>query len=459
MSRLSRRRFVTSSLLGGAAALGSPAFLRRALAQPTAGGPKRLLMIFMPNCSVRARWLSQGGRNVDAGTGTATDFMLNTHTMPLTDIRQHITLIHGINMSNMKGDLHSSAQIRVTTGADVVMPNAGGGGGNLPGGPSIDTLVAEQSAVVKAAETKFKQLVLTADSRGISLHHQCVSSDLTNAFIPPQNSPQVLFDRLFKDVNVGAAAGPDRTMALAQLRAKKKSVLDFMTADLKRLEKQISAAQRPMLQSHLAAVAALEKTLETGGGAVPTAGGTLPAIDAGLTPNTSAQHPKLLQAFFDEIRSAFMFDLTRVVSLSFGTGNSNVSFADFMAGPSGGVHNISHQSQNATTMDKLTIITQWYMSRVKEFAQSLAAIPEAGGTMLDNTLIFLFSEVGQWHEHSDIPLLLVGGKNLGHVGGRALRYTRQVNDVGMAILKQLQVPVTGFGDARWFKGPAPELFV
>jgi hypothetical protein len=27
-----------------------------------------------------------------------------------------------------------------------------------------------------------------------------------------------------------------------------------------------------------------------------------------------------------------------------------------------------------------------------------------GGTMLDNTLIFLFSEVGQWHEHDDVPM-------------------------------------------------------
>ena len=104
------------------------------------------------------------------------------------------------------------------------------------------------------------------------------------------------------------------------------------------------------------------------------------------------------------------------------------------------------------------LVFVWYGARVAEFVQSLAAIPEAGGTMLDNTLIMFFSEVGQWHEHNDVPLAIIGGKNLGNVGNRVLRYSRQVNDVGMAIAKQLQLPVTTFGDARWFKGPAPELF-
>jgi hypothetical protein len=458
MSRFSRRRFVTAAgLLGGAAAAGPPAFLRRALAQ-SGVAPKRLLLFFMPNCSIRARWISQGGRNVEAGTGTASEFTMNTLTQPLADIRQHLTLIHGISMSNMRGDLHSSAQIRVTTGADVTMPSAGRGGGNLPGGPSLDTLAAEKSPVIKGTDTPFRQLVVSADSRGLSLHHQCVSSDLSNAFIPPESAPLAVFDRLFKDVNVGAG-GADRAAALAQLRAKKKSVLDFMRSDLGRLERQVSSAQRPLLQSHVAAVASLEKTLTSPAGPNVTTGGPLPVIPAGLMANTSANHPQLMQGFFDIIRSAFMFDLTRVASMSFGTGNSAVSFADFGAGPSGGVHNISHQSQNTATMDSLSTITRWYLTRVKEFVLSLAAIPEPDGSaMLDNTLILLFSEVGQWHEHGDIPLVLMGGKNLGHTGGRALRYSRQVNDIGMAILKQLQVPMTTFGDTRWFKGAAPELF-
>ena len=95
------------------------------------------------------------------------------------------------------------------------------------------------------------------------------------------------------------------------------------------------------------------------------------------------------------------------------------------------------------------------------WVQELAAVPEGNGTMLDNTLIFFFSEVGQWHEHNNIPLALIGGKNLGNPGNRCVVYDdRQVNDIGMAILQKLGVTGrTSFGDARWYKGAAPELFV
>jgi len=272
----------------------------------------------------------------------------------------------------------------------------------------------------------------------------------------------MVFSRLFSDVMLGATgtANPqERAAAFERLRLRKQSVLDLVRRDLARLQKRIPTAQRATLQSHLAAVESLEKTLmnQTAGSAA-AANAKLPMLDATLTPNNSANHPKLMQAFFDIIRTSMQLDLTRVVSFAFGTGNSAVSFADFAAGPSGGVHNIAHQSKNTVTMDKLTTITLWYNARVAEFVQTLAAVPEADGSMLDNTLVFLFSEVGQWHEHNDIPIAVIGGKNLGNVGNRVLRYTRQVNDVGAAILKQLQVPITSFGDARWFKGPAPELF-
>jgi hypothetical protein len=178
-----------------------------------------------------------------------------------------------------------------------------------------------------------------------------------------------------------------------------------------------------------------------------------------LKPNTSSNHPQLVQGFLDITKTALQLDLTRVVSMSFATGNSAVSFADFNAGPSGGVHNIAHQSKSDMTREALATVTLWYTAKVAQFVQQLAAIPEGTGSLLDNTLIYFFAETAQYHEHNDIPLVLIGGKNLGNVGNRCLRYkARQVNDVGMAILKALGVNRTTFGDPRWFHGVAPGLF-
>ena len=456
MTRLTRRRLmVTTGCLGaGTALLGTPAFLRSSLAQP-AGAPKRFMTLFLPNSVIRARWVSQGGRDVDAGTGDATQFTRGALAEPLAPVQPQMTLIHGTYMREVQGDQHSSAQIRVTTGADVDMPNEGGGGGNLPTAPSIDTLAAEESPLIRAADVPFKQLVMSADTRGPSLHHRCISSDMSNAFIAPDNEPRVVFDRLFADAST-ATSSEERQRALEQLKLRKRSVLDFLTSDLQRLDQRIPAAQRPKLESHLSAVRALETALER-----QTSTGVTIELPSGLEalqPNRSANHPQVVQGFLDITKAAFQLDLTRVVSLSFGTGNSAVSFADFGDGPEGGVHDIAHQNQNTDTQDRLSAITVWYLERVTEFVQALAAIPEEDGTMLDNTLIFLFSEVGQWHEHEDIPMALIGGKNLGHVGGRCLRYDRHVNDVGMALVQALGIPRTSFGDERWLQGAAPELF-
>jgi hypothetical protein len=275
--------------------------------------------------------------------------------------------------------------------------------------------------------------------------------------VAPENQPINIYNQLFKDVVIGETDA-EREARLAQLRARRKSVLDYLVADLNRLNARIPAAQRPKLDSHLEAIRALEKSLDAQIGSGSTV--TLPTGLDVLRPNQSTNHPQLVKGFLDITKAAFQLDLTRVVSFSLGTGNHAVSFADFGMGPDGGVHDIAHQSKNEATMTALQEITLYYAARFTEWVQELAAIPEGTGTMLDNTLIFFFSEVGQWHEHDDIPLALVGGKNLGNVGNRCLSYGgRQVNDIGMAVLQKLGVSGrSNFGDARWFDSVAPELF-
>jgi hypothetical protein len=65
--------------------------------------------------------------------------------------------------------------------------------------------------------------------------------------------------------------------------------------------------------------------------------------------------------------------------------------------------------------------------------------------MLDNTLIVFFSEVSiigdgidAQHDPKNTPLAVIGGKNLGNVGGRCLRYTtRTTNDLWTTVGRQL----------------------
>jgi hypothetical protein len=457
MRSTSRRRFLAAGAgVAASAHFGAEGLFRSALAQAMPP-PKRFIQIFVPNSNLRDLWVSTGGRNVDANTGVATTFTLNKHTTPLDPVRQHMTLIHGINLDGVQGDLHSSAQIRCTTGADVRMPHAGAGGGNFPSGPSIDTVIAEESTVVNAAATKLKRIVTIADGRGISLHHSCISSDMMSEFIPPDNAPINVYTQLFSNV-VTTGTPMEQQIALQKLRARRQSVLDFLRADLGRIGARVPAVDRPKLDSHLSAIRALEKSFDTQV-TPPATTVKLPTGLETLKPDTSSNHPQLIAGFFDIVKAAFQLDLTRVVSFAFGTGNNAVSFADFGGGPSGGVHDIAHLSVNDMTKQMLSTITLWYMGRVAQFIQDLAAISEGTGSLLDNTLVYVFFETAQYHEHNNIPIAIFGGKNLGHVGGRVLSYNnRQVNDVLLSILKTYGSTRTTFGDPRWFKAAAPQIF-
>ena len=39
----------------------------------------------------------------------------------------------------------------------------------------------------------------------------------------------------------------------------------------------------------------------------------------------------------------------------------------------------------------------------------LAEVPEGNGTMLDNTLIFCFNELGPGHGNVNVPMMILGG--------------------------------------------------
>src|SRR3954468_2907305 len=150
------RRKILSGLSVGAATLFARPLLRNAFGQTKATKPARLLVICMPNCSIKARWAPTGGRNPLDGTGTATDFKWGFCNEPLEKVRQYVTLIDGLDHKKVGGDPHGSGFIRYTTGGTIRAgeaakdPGAGRlpGDGNLPVLPSVDQLFLKKSPIL-----------------------------------------------------------------------------------------------------------------------------------------------------------------------------------------------------------------------------------------------------------------------------------------------------------------------
>ena len=127
-----------------------------------------------------------------------------------------------------------------------------------------------------------------------------------------------------------------------------------------------------------------------------------------------------------------------------------------VAGLTKGIHPTAHDYE----VEPLTQATSWYCDLVAKLVLDLQATPDTDGTsLLDNTMVVLFSEVGQYHEFNNIPVVLFGGSKLGLKGGRCLHYSgRTPADVWTAISGAFQNPIDTFGDAQYNQGPLPELF-
>ena len=97
---------------------------------------------------------------------------------------------------------------------------------------------------------------------------------------------------------------------------------------------------------------------------------------------------------------------------------------------------------------------------IAKYLQRVASVQDFDGSpLIDNMVITLSSDVGEQHNHNNVPYLVMGGKNMGIKGNRALTYMgRASNDVFSSLAKPLglTLPEGKFGDAHHAMGPLPE---
>ena len=439
--RITRRSFV-SGLGAGTAALIARPLVRECLAQGMP--PRRLLIIYMPNTSIRANWLPAGGRSPLSNQGDARMFTLKVCNETLAPVREQMTLVTGMDLKKIQGCNHGSAIVNLMTGS-----------GSNAKGTTFDQLMADRSPLLKGTQVASLQLGtdLRADAgkNGISL--RVMSYDLKGAPMPPEIEPHKTYTRIFSSL-VPASTPGDQQAALARALARERSALDFIRGDLGRLNQRLPPAQREKLDQHLSGLRELERTLDHQGAMTP---GMLPGPPEAVAPNVSTNHKKIIDQYMLLMKLALQFDVTRVITFMYASGNSQVSLGDFMPGYAvGPLHRLAH----AYKAPALTQATSWYCKLTAGFIGELAALKESDGSaLLDNTMVPFFSEVGQYHEHNDVPFALFGGKKFGLTGGRCLTYPRRTpNDVWVGAARAFGVELPAFGDPALNGGALPELF-
>src|SRR5687768_5311065 len=256
--RVTRRSMLRGIGLGTATLFGN-SLVKDAFAQAGALQPLRLLVLCMPNCSVKADWAPKGGRDVLGKSGDATMWQLNYCNEPLEPVRKYVNVIHGLDHKKMGGDPHGGGFLRYSTGGHIQQgeatrdPGAGRlpGDGNMPKLPSIDQLLVKQSPIVGDKTLPIQgglQLALNTRGRTDGVHFITLSYTVPAEggkpeALRPENTPYRTYARIVELAAPRSSSPEARAMVLEQIK-RDRSVLDWIRGDVQRLHGRLPGRQR-----------------------------------------------------------------------------------------------------------------------------------------------------------------------------------------------------------------------
>ena len=445
---IARRAFMRGlGVVGAASGLG---WWLRAAESRAEGmvAPKRLLVLHRPNGTIRPEWLPQGG-----GQGAT----LGPILQPFAGLAKNMVVLDGLSIvtSNGGDSTHEGGLVTLMTGHPI--------GDARPPSPddwkntarSVDQRLAAESPMFTG--TPFASMQIAAHNRqegAPEVANRALSYAGPDSPLYPETRPSQTYERLFGGIQPGLS--PEE---LARVRAKNKSVLDFMSADLTRLHQLAPASERAKLDAHESAIRDLEKSLD----------GLTSSCSPGDAPSDPPDSDKhgdvqtVASAQFAIMRAAFLCDVTRVMTFMWSPGASSVQFEGLYDGM-GLVqhHSLSHQNLDEDEVAKnMAAIDRWYAERTAEFLTTLRDTPDIDGvsSMLDNTLVLYLSEVARGnHTFDNMPLVLFGGPGVGLVGDRIVEYPgRSTNDLWLTIGENFGVDLGQLGDPGQSSGPLPDL--
>ena len=226
-----------------------------------------------------------------------------------------------------------------------------------------------------------------------------------------EEDPKDLFNKMF--VNDSAAAKKALELELEQ----QGSVLDLVKGQAKRLEKSVNPEDRAKLDEYLTAIREAEQKIQ-GIKKWQNIPKTSVEFDDSLRAHGSMDYPTLAPMMFDLIYLAIQSDVSRVYTTGFGMHNKQIE----LEGVKTGYHGLSHHGNLPDRVGQLTIIEKFYIEQYARFVQKLKDAETNDGSLLDNTMVFFGSGLGDAARHSNrnLPIILAGGgfKHQGHVDAK-----------------------------------------
>lgn len=314
---------------------------------------------------------------------------------------------------------------------------------DIQAGVSCDQIVANQIG----RDTRFPSLeVGMEDSRQAGDCDSGYSCAYTNNLawrsetqpLPPTLNPRVLFERLFGN---GVSLSPE---ARARQNIFRRSILDFVMDDTRRLQSSLGPTDKRKLDEYLWSIREIERQIER-------AEEDDTEIDPGMEkpygiPADFAEHFRLMT---DMMTVAFQADLTRVATFLVTREGSNRAYREI--GIADGHHPLTHHRNDPVMMEKVAQINVYHVQQFAAWVEKLKSIREGDSTLLDNSLIVYGSGLsdGNRHTHEDLPTLIAGRAGGRIRTGRHVVYRKEtpMANLFLTMMDVMGVRMDHFGDS------------
>ncbi len=406
---LSRRTFLRSS----GVAIGLP-FLNAM--QPSAKAAAPVVKRRMVAINIAFGFHAQNFNPTKAGR----DYELSHYLKEIGEFRDDFTVITGTSHPSVGGG-HLAHKSFLSCAKNPT-------GAGFKNSISLDQFAAEQLG----RETRLASLPLTIASTGLSYSRAGVE-------LPAEGRPSRVFANLFLEGN------PEEKAKQVQRLREGQSVLDVVRGNAKRMSQRLGQLDRQKLDQYFTAVREAEAQLHK---AEEWAARPKPSVDV-KPPKDQLDRLQMLERtrlMYDMMHLAIQTDSTRFLTLY----DPGMNAVPVIPGVDTDYHMLSHHGKDESKLKQLAVVESAIMREFGGFLRKLNESQEGGDSLLDNTMVFLGSTLGNAnsHDNRNMPIILAGG---GFKHGQHLAFNQELNyplpNLFVSMLQRLGLEVDTFGSS------------
>ncbi len=356
------------------------------------------------------------------------DYEMSPYLAALSAHRADFTVFSGLSHPGVSGG-HSADNCLLTAARGAFKSG-------FRNSISLDQFAAEKLGPV----TRFPSLNLGVN---IDKGNRSLSWTRDGVLLPAEDSAPQLYERLFVQGGEEAVA---RQLHRLETRG---SILDTLTGETMRFRRELGSGDKARLDQYMTSVREVEERLQSA-----RAWELKPKPAASQPPPPDLQDKKLFFEKFELMiamaQLALESDSTRIVTLMADAFVTPVFKLSEKASTTESYHGLSHHGQSETKVRQLEEADRRQMQLLNQTISNLAARKENGERLLDRTMVFYGSSMGDAniHDNTNLPVLLAGG---GFRHGQHLAFRRDSNaplcNLFVSMMQRMGIETESFASA------------